>query len=432
MQKVYIRDIQNYAGQEVTLEGWIYNKRSSGKIKFLILRDGTGFIQCVMGKKDVSEEEWNTSETLFHEASVKVTGKVSFFEKAPYCKHELVINKLEVINNAEEGYPVSHKEHGIDFLLENRHLWLRTPRQVAIMKIRHQVIKACRDFFDSRGYVLIDAPIFTPSACEGTSELFEVKYFDDNAYLTQSGQLYMEAAALALGKVYCFGPTFRSEKSKTRRHLTEFWMIEPEMAFVDLEENMRIQEDMVSYVVEQVLTNRKEDLLVLERDLSKLENIKAPFYRLSYDDAVEMLNKEGSNIEWGSDLGAPDEAIITNKYDKPVFVHRFPTICKAFYMKPDPENPKVVLGADLLAPEGYGEIIGGGQRLDDYELLMKRIEEHKLPPEAFQWYIELRKYGSVPHGGFGMGIERCVTWICGIEHVREAIPFPRTIYRIYP
>lgn len=432
MEKVYITDIQNYAGQEVTLEGWLYNKRSSGKIKFLILRDGTGFIQCVMGKKDVSEEEWEVADGLFQEASVRVTGKINAFEKAPYCKHEMVLNKLEVINNAAEGYPVSHKEHGIDFLLENRHLWLRTPRQVAIMRIRHQVIKACRDFFDNRGYVLVDAPIFTPSACEGTSELFEVKYFDDNAYLTQSGQLYMEAAALALGNVYCFGPTFRSEKSKTRRHLTEFWMIEPEMAFADFEENMRIQEEMVSYVVEQVLANRKNDLQILERDIAKLENIKVPFYRLAYDDAVKLLREEGSTIEWGSDLGAPDETIITSRYDKPVFVHRFPTTCKAFYMKPDPENPQVVLGADLLAPEGYGEIIGGGQRLDDYELLLKRIEEHKLPPEAFQWYIELRKYGSVPHGGFGMGIERCVTWICGIEHVREAIPFPRTIYRIYP
>jgi asparaginyl-tRNA synthetase len=432
MEKVYIKDIQNYAGQEVTLEGWLYNKRSSGKIKFLILRDGTGFIQCVMGKKDVTEEEWDIAEGLFQEASVRVTGKINAFEKAPYCKHEMVISKLEVINNAQEGYPISHKEHGIDFLLENRHLWLRTPRQVAIMRIRHQVIKACRDFFDKRDFTLVDAPIFTPSACEGTSELFEVKYFDDNAYLTQSGQLYMEAAALALGKVYCFGPTFRSEKSKTRRHLTEFWMIEPEMAFIDLEENMRVQEDMVSYVVEQVLANRKDDLLLLERDISKLENIKAPFYRLSYDDAVKLLQAEGSTIEWGSDLGAPDEAIITNKYDKPVFVHRFPTICKAFYMKPDPENPKVVLGADLLAPEGYGEIIGGGQRMDDYEALLKGIETHKLPQEAFEWYLELRKYGSVPHGGFGMGIERCVTWICGIEHVREANPFPRTIYRIYP
>lgn len=429
---IRIQDIKEHAGQEVTLEGWIYNKRSSGKIKFLIIRDGSGFIQCVMGKKDVSEEEWNLSEGLQQEASVKVTGKVNFFEKAPYCQHELIINKIEIVDKSEEGYPISHKEHGIDFLLENRHLWLRTPRQLAIMRIRQQVIKACRDFFDNRGFVLVDAPVFTPAACEGTTDLFEVKYFEEKAYLTQSGQLYMEAAAMAYGKVYCFGPTFRSEKSKTRRHLTEFWMIEPEMAYCDLEENMRVQEEMVSYVVEQVLEHRREDLITLERDISKLENIKAPFYRLSYTDAVEILQKEGSTIEWGTDFGAPDEAIITNKFDKPVFVHRFPTICKAFYMKPDPENPDVVLGADLLAPEGYGEIIGGGQRMEDKDLLLQRIKEHNLPEEEFKWYLELRKYGSVPHGGFGMGIERCVTWICGIEHVREAIPFPRTIYRIYP
>ncbi|MFN8576199.1 MAG: asparagine--tRNA ligase [Candidatus Sericytochromatia bacterium] len=432
MQKVSINQIQNYAGQDVTLEGWIYNKRSSGKIKFLIVRDGSGFIQCVMGKKDVSEEEWNLTEGLHQEASIRITGKVNFFEKAPYCKHELIVNKIELVGNSDESYPISHKEHGIDFLLENRHLWLRTPKQNAVMRVRHQVIKACRDFFDSRDFTLIDAPVFTPSACEGTTDLFEVKYFEDKAYLTQSGQLYMEAAALAMGKVYCFGPTFRSEKSKTRRHLTEFWMIEPEMAYVDLEENMRVQEEMVSYVVEQVLKHRKDDLLLLERDISKLENIKAPFYRLSYTEAVEILQKEGSTIEWGTDFGAPDEAIITSKYDKPVFVHRFPTICKAFYMKPDPENPDVVLGADLLAPEGYGEIIGGGQRIEDYDLLLQRIKEHKLPEEDFKWYLELRKYGSVPHGGFGMGIERCVTWLCGIEHVREAIPFPRTLYRIYP
>ncbi|GIW23127.1 MAG: asparagine--tRNA ligase [Candidatus Sericytochromatia bacterium] len=430
--KVFIKNIKDYVGQEVTLEGWLYNKRSSGKIKFLIVRDGTGFIQCVVSKKDISEQEWDIIDKLHQESSIRVVGKVSFFEKAPYCKHELTVSKFELVSNSQEDYPISHKEHGIDFLLENRHLWLRTPKQNAIMKIRHRIIKSCRDFFDNKGFVLVDAPIFTPNACEGTTELFEVKYFDDSAYLTQSGQLYMEAAAFALGNVYCFGPTFRSEKSKTRRHLTEFWMIEPEMTYIDLEDNLKIQEEMVSYVVQEVLKSCQDELKILERDTTKLENIKAPFPRLSYTDAVELLKSEGSNIEWGSDLGAPDETIIASKYDKPVFIHRFPTICKAFYMKPDPENPDVVLGADLLAPEGYGEIIGGGQRIDDYDLLLQRIKDHNLPEDAFKWYLELRKYGSVPHGGFGMGIERCTAWICGVEHVRETIPFPRTIYRIYP
>lgn len=432
MEKIYIADIQNHVGNEVTIEGWLYNKRSSGKIKFLILRDGTNFIQCVMGKKDVSEEEWNLAESLTQESSIRITGKVNAFEKAPYCKHELLITKLELVSMSEEGYPISHKEHGIDFLLENRHLWLRTPKETAVMKIRHQVIKACRDFFDNRGFTLVDAPIFTPNACEGTSELFEVKYFEDNAYLTQSGQLYMEAAAMALGKVYCFGPTFRAEKSKTRRHLTEFWMIEPEIAYSSLEENMELQEQMICYIVEQVLTNKKSELEILVRDISKLEAIKAPFHRVSYDEAVKLLNENGSPIEWGTDFGGTDETIITSKFDKPVFVHRFPAVFKAFYMKPDPERPEVVLGSDLLAPEGYGEIIGGGQREEDIDALLKKIEEHNLPEESFKWYNELRRYGSVPHGGFGMGVERCVSWICGIEHVREAIPFPRTIYRIYP
>lgn len=432
MQKIYISEVKDFVSQEVTIEGWLYNKRSSGKVKFLILRDGTNFIQCVMGKKDVSEEEWDLAESLTQESSIRITGKINFFEKAPYCKHELLITKLELVSKAEDAYPISHKEHGIDFLLENRHLWLRTPKETAIMKIRHQIIKACRDFFDNRGFNLVDAPIFTPNACEGTTELFSVKYFEDNAYLTQSGQLYMEAAAMALGKVYCFGPTFRAEKSKTRRHLTEFWMIEPEIAYSTLEENMVLQEEMLCYILDQVLTHKRSELEVLGRDISKLENVKAPFYRVSYDEAIEILQKEGSDIQWGTDFGGTDETIITSKYDKPVFVHRFPTIFKAFYMKPDPENPKVVLGSDLLAPEGYGEIIGGGQRVDDLDLLLQRIKDHNLPEEAFKWYIELRKYGSVPHGGFGMGIERCVSWICGIEHVRESIPFPRTIYRIYP
>lgn len=432
MEKIYIADIQNHVGTEVTIEGWLYNKRSSGKVKFLILRDGTNFIQCVMGKKDVSEEEWDLAESLTQESSIKITGKVNAFEKAPYCKHEILITKLELVTMAEDGYPISHKEHGIDFLLENRHLWLRTPKETAIMKIRHQVIKACRDFFDNRGFTLVDAPIFTPNACEGTSELFEVKYFEDNAFLTQSGQLYMEAAAMALGKVYCFGPTFRAEKSKTRRHLTEFWMIEPEIAYSTLEENMELQEQMLCYVIEQVLTNKRAELEILGRDISKLEAIKAPFYRVSYDEAVKILNENGSPIEWGTDFGGTDETIITSKFDKPVFVHRFPAVFKAFYMKPDPERPEVVLGSDLLAPEGYGEIIGGGQREENIDALLKKIEEHKLPEESFKWYNELRRYGSVPHGGFGMGVERCVSWICGIEHVRESIPFPRTIYRIYP
>lgn len=427
-----IREMAQHVGETVTIKGWLYNKRESGKLVFAIIRDGSGFMQCVGFKKELDETAWESLKSLTQESSVIITGTIRADDRAPYCGFEMGISQVEIVHLVTEEYPISLKEHGEDFLLSNRHLWLRTPIQSAIMRVRSEVIKACRDYFDDRGYTMIDAPIITAAACEGTTTLFELDYFDDKAYLSQSGQLYMEAAAMALGKVYCFGPAFRAEKSKTRRHLTEFWMIEPEIAFIDLEENMAIQEEMICHIVQRVLKNCQPELKTLERDQSKLEAITAPFPRLSYDDAIKLLQAEGSDIEWGSDFGAPDEAIICNKYDKPVFIHRFPTEIKAFYMKPDPERPEVALGSDLLAPEGRGEIIGGGQRNDNFEELLQKIEEHKLPREAFEWFLDLRKYGSVPHGGFGLGLERTVAWMCGIQHVRETSPFPRTIYRITP
>ena len=427
-----ISKIAEYKDQEITIKGWLYNKRHSGKIMFLIVRDGTGFVQCVVGKRDVSEEDWEQLTHLTQESAIIVSGNVVENPRAPHCGYELPVKEFKVVSVAQPDYPLSLKEHGPEFLMDNRHLWLRTPSQSSIMRIRHQIIKATRQFFDDRDFTLVDAPILTPTACEGTTSLFEVDYFEDKAYLTQSGQLYMEAAAMALGKVYCFGPAFRAEKSKTRRHLTEFWMIEPEIAYLTLEENMKLQEDMTVHIVQSVLKNCYKELKELNRDVSKLERILPPFTVMSYDEAVEILKKAGAEIEWGGDFGAPDEAILTKDAEKPIFVHRFPTVCKAFYMKPDPERPEVALGVDMLAPEGYGEVIGGGQRIDDYDLLVKKIEEHKLDRAPFEWYLDLRKYGSVPHGGFGLGIERCVAWICGIEHVRETTPFARTIYRLTP
>lgn len=432
METVLIKDIHKHEGDRVKIKGWLYNNRSSGKIQFLIIRDGTGFIQGVLVRSELNEEDWEMASAITQESSIEVIGAVSADSRAP-LGYELQIEAIKVIAAAIPDYPISHKEHGPDFLLDNRHLWLRTPRQVAIMHIRNTVVKAIRDWLDGEGFTLIDAPILTPAACEGTTTLFETQYFGDKAYLSQSGQLYMEAAAMALGRVYCFGPTFRAEKSKTRRHLIEFWMMEPEMAFVDHEENLAIQEAMVKAVVSTVLAKNKGDLTTLERDLGKLENVAAkPFARISYDSAIEYLQSLGHEIQWGDDFGAPDETALASHHQGPVFVEGFPAAIKAFYMKPDPQRPEIVLAADLLAPEGYGEIIGGSQRIDDLDLLLERIHQHKLPPEAFQWYLDLRRYGSVPHSGFGIGLERFVSWICGLNHLREAIPFPRLINRIYP
>ena len=431
MEIIRISDIKNYEGKEVEIKGWLYNKRSSGSIKFLIIRDGTGFIQATLIKNEVEKEIFEQIDNIEYESSIKIIGLVKKEKRVP-LGYEIIVNNIEVINKAEENYPISLKEHGIGFLMDYRHLWLRSPRQNAILRIRAEIIKSIRDFLDQNGFILIDSPILTPAACEGTTTLFETDYFGEKAYLTQSGQLYNEASAMAFGKVYCFGPTFRAEKSKTRRHLMEFWMVEPEAAYVDLEENNKIQENMVTYIVKQVLENNKRELDLLERDLSKLEIIKVPFPRISYDEAIEILKKDGSKIEWGDDFGGEDETILSQKYEKPIFIHRYPLKCKAFYMKPDPQRPDVALCADLLAPEGYGEIIGGGQRIDDYNLLANQIKEHNLPRENYEWYLDLRRYGSVPHSGFGLGIERTVAWICGLDHVRETIPFPRMLNKIYP
>ncbi|MFC2133611.1 asparagine--tRNA ligase [Bacteroidota bacterium] len=430
-QKVYVKELSKYVDQEVTLKGWLYNKRSSGKVQFLILRDGTGLLQCIVFKGNVSEEIFNAAGSLTQESSFEVTGKIKKEDRAP-GGYELDATDLKVIQVSKE-YPITPKEHGVEFLLDKRHLWVRSKRQVAILRIRHRIIKAIRDFFDNRGFTLFDPPIITPNACEGTSTLFETEYFDlGNAYLTQSGQLYAEAGAMALGKVYTFGPTFRAEKSKTRRHLTEFWMVEPEMAFFDLDDDMDLAEDFLEYIVECVLKDNAEDLKTLERDTAPLEKVKKPFPRISYDEAVEILKKHGIDFEWGNDFGGADETIISNEFDRPVLVHRYPAEIKAFYMKRDPENPKVALAVDVLGPEGYGELIGGSQREDDLDLLLERIKEHNLPQEFFEWYLDLRRYGSVPHSGFGLGLERTVSWICGLDHIRETIPFPRMIYRNTP
>ena len=427
----YIDDIARHEGQSVTLRGWLHNRRSSGKIHFVTLRDGTGFIQCVMSKKAIGDEAFARADHLAQETALTISGAVRADARAP-GGFEVDVTAFDVVSPAE-NYPITPKEHGVDYLMDRRHLWIRTARQQAILRIRHEVIDAVRDFFNERGFILADTPIFTPAACEGTTTLFPVQYFDDEtAYLTQSGQLYNEANAMALGKVYCFGPTFRAEKSKTRRHLTEFWMVEPEVAYADLNDVMDLAEGLVVSVVGRVLERRQRELKTLERDTSKLERVKAPFPRLSYDEAAEILKKKGLPFEWGGDFGAPDETALSEEFDRPICVHRYPSAVKAFYMKPDPARPEVALCVDVLAPEGYGEIIGGGQRIDDYELLVQRIKEHSLPQESFEWYLDLRRYGSVPHGGFGMGIERVVAWICGIDHLREAIPYPRMLYRIYP
>jgi len=431
VESVRIREFGTHLGEEVMIRGWLHNKRSSGKLQFLTLRDGSGFTQVVMAKAAVPAEAWEAADKAGQESSLEITGKVKEDKRAP-SGFEMEATGLTLLYPSQD-YPITPKDHGTAFLMENRHLWLRSQRQHAIIRVRHAVVKACRDYLDDSGFTLVDTPIFTPAACEGTSTLFGVPYFDEGtAYLTQSGQLYSEATAAAHGKVYCFGPTFRAEKSKTRRHLTEFWMVEPEIAFAHLDDAVALAEGLVCRVVERVLETRKEELKTLERDTAKLETVKPPFPRLHYDDAIKLIAAKGSKTEWGSDFGGTDETVIAEAYDKPVVVHRFPSAIKAFYMAPDSERPELSLSADILAPEGYGEIVGGGERLADGDLLLQRIHDHKLPEEAFRWYLDLRKYGSFPHAGFGMGIERVVTWICGIEHLRETIAFPRMLYRIYP
>jgi len=433
MTRIQIENAGKHVGEEVTLHGWIHNKRSSGKIQFLIVRDGSGYMQGVLARNAVSPEIFAAAESLTHESSVIVTGKIRADSRATGGS-EMDLTDVQSLEDVslDDTFSITPKEHGIEFLMDKRHLWIRSTRQRAILKIRHEIVKAVRDYFDGNGFTLCDTPILTPAACEGTSTLFEVKYFDDTAFLTQSGQLYGEATAAALGRVYNFGPTFRAEKSKTRRHLTEFWMVEPEVAYATVEDMMDLAEKMISFVVQRVLSKRTDELKVLERDVTKLEMIVAPFPRITYDDAIQILQKNGSDIQWGSDFGGGDETIISQQFDKPVMVHRYPTAIKAFYMEPDPNRSDVALCVDVLAPEGYGEIIGGGQRMSSYELLEQRIREHGLPREAFEWYLDLRKFGSVPHAGFGMGIERAVTWICGLEHVRETTAFPRMLYRLTP
>jgi asparaginyl-tRNA synthetase len=431
MARIYIEDLSGHTGEEVTIKGWLYNKRSSGKIRFLIMRDGTGLCQGVIVKANVNEETFARFDELTQESSFAMTGRVRKEDRAP-GGFELDVTDVQVINLASE-YPITPKEHGVEFLMDRRHLWLRSSRQHAILRIRHQIIKSIREFFDNRGFILMDAPIFTPAACEGTSTLFGTDYFDmGKAYLTQSGQLYGEAGAMAFGKVYVFGPTFRAEKSKTRRHLTEFWMVEPEVAFNDLNDDMDLAEDFLEHIVQSVLQHRRPELQHLERNITFLENVKKPLPRITYDDAVDILHKHNIPFEWGNDLGGTDETVVSEQFDRPVMVHRYPAAVKAFYMKRDPQRPDLALAVDVLAPEGYGEIIGGSQREDDLQLLVDRIKEHKLPQEAFEWYLDLRRFGSVPHAGFGLGIERTVAWICGLDHVRETIPFPRMIYRLTP
>ena len=425
--KIYIQDIGNYENQEITLKAWLYNKRSSGKLHFLQLRDGTAEIQAVVFKGNVSDEVFSLADKIPQETSIEVIGTVKKHDRSK-IGYEIDVKDLKVISLSND-YPITPKEHGTHFLMEHRHLWLRSLRQKAILRIRHRIIKSVRDFFDNHGFTLVDAPIFTPNACEGTTNLFETDYFDTKAYLTQSGQLYMEAAAMAVGKAYCFGPTFRAEKSKTRRHLTEFWMVEPEVAFIDIYEDMDLAEEFVEYIVQQVVAHNKDDLEVLERDILKLENIKRPFPRISYDEAIEILHKKGNDTPWGEDFGGDEETLISEEFDKPVMIHHYPMKVKAFYMKQDGEKAACV---DMIAPEGYGEIIGGGQREEDLDKLKAKIKEQGLKEEVFDWYLDLRKYGSVPHAGFGLGIERTVAWICGLPHVRETIPFPRLMDRIRP
>ena len=433
MPVVTIEQIGQHDGKEVTIRGWLYNLREAGKLIFPIFRDGTGLLQGVVSQKE-NPQAFDALHGLTQESSVIVTGTVRADQRAP-GGYEMGITRVEIVQKVPESnpYPIQLKEHGVDFLLEKRHLWMRTPRQASILRIRAEAIRSAREYMDGQGYILTDSPMFTPAACEGTTTLFELDYFDEGkAYLTQSGQLYLEATAAALGKVYCFGPTFRAEKSKTRRHLTEFWMLEPEAAFARLDDMMALGEGLVSHIVQSVVKNRARELETLKRDVAKLESVKPPFPRITYDQAIEILQKSGKPAKWGDDFGGDEETVLSSQYDRPVMVHRYPAAIKAFYMEPDPQRAELALGFDMLAPEGYGEIIGGGERMSSYELLVKRLREHGLPEEAFQWYLDLRRYGSVPHAGFGLGLERTVAWICGTEHIRECIPFPRMIYRIYP
>ena len=431
MKTVTIKKLDQYIDQDVEIKGWVYNRRSVGKIWFLILRDGTGLLQCVIVDGECDSETFSLEQQLNQEDSVIVTGRV---KKEPRAVggYELGVNQVSVVNHTTDEYPISKKDHGPDFLMSNRHLWLRSKRQNAIMRIRHQIIKAIRDYFDNNDFILIDSPIFTGNSVEGTTTLFELEYFEKKAYLTQSGQLYQESGAMAFGKTYCFGPVFRAEKSKTRRHLTEFWMVEPEIAYCDLDQNMVWMEGLVVYIIDEVLKKCTSELSDLDRDISKLEDMKSPFPRITYDEAAEILKNSGVDFQYGKDLGGADETIISNEYNKPVMIHRWPADTKAFYMKRDKNNNDLALGVDMIAPEGYGEIIGGGQREDDLDILIERIRHHDLPLKPFEWYLDLRKYGSVPHSGFGLGLERVVAWICGTKHIRETIPFPRTMTRLEP
>ncbi|HEY0156498.1 MAG TPA: asparagine--tRNA ligase [Thermoanaerobaculia bacterium] len=427
---VRIKELARHVGETVTVKGWLYNKRTSGKLQFPIIRDGSGSLQCVVSKKEVTEESWSHCDRASQEASVSVTGNVVSEARAPGGV-ELHVKEFQLLGESE-GYPISPKEHGTDFLMNHRHLWLRSTKQHAVLRVRNEVEKSIRDFFYDRDFVLIDSPILTANAAEGTSTLFETDYFGEKAYLSQSGQLYLEPAAAAFGKVYCFGPTFRAEKSKTRRHLMEFWMVEPEVAFLEFAGLQELAEEFIEYIVGRCLDRCKEELKTLERDLSKLENVTRPFPRITYREAIELLKSKGMEANFGDDIGGDEETVIANSFDRPVMITRYPVGIKAFYMKPDPEDPEVALAMDVIAPEGYGEIIGGSQRIDDHDLLVQRIKEHNLPLEAFQWYLDVRKYGTFPHSGFGMGIERCVAWVTGVPHLRETIPYPRMLNRIYP
>lgn len=428
--RIWVEEAAHFEGKDVCLKGWLYNKRSSGKLHFLQVRDGTGTIQCVVFKGDVSPDVFALADKLPQESALEVRGILKKYARSS-LGYELGVADITLVHEASE-YPIGPKEHGVAFLMDHRHLWLRSSRQHAILRIRHEVIRSVRDFFDERGFTLLDSPIFTPNACEGTTNLFGTEYFDTRAYLTQSGQLYNEAGAMAFGKVYCFGPTFRAEKSKTRRHLTEFWMVEPEMAYCDLNQGMDLAEEFVEYVVQRVIRNRLQELNEIERDIGTLEKVRRPFPRITYGEALEILRRKGNEISWGEDFGGDEETLISQGFDRPVMVHRYPAQCKAFYMKSDPESAELSLCVDMLAPEGYGEIIGGGQREDDHDILKEKIVKHGLSPEVFEWYLDLRKYGSVPHAGFGLGIERAVAWICGLKHVRETIPFPRMMERLTP
>jgi asparaginyl-tRNA synthetase len=428
--RYYLEDVADYVGREITVEGWLAGRRSSGKILFLEVRDGTGFIQCVAGAADVGEEAFSTVEALPLESSLRIAGTVRADARAP-SGFEIAVSAIEIVSAAEE-YPISRKEHGTSFLMDHRHLWIRSPRQFAALRIRAAVIAAAKSYFDSRGYLQLDTPILTPAACEGTTTLFETSYFDQSAYLSQSGQLYNEATAMAFGKVYCFGPSFRAEKSKTRRHLIEFWQIEPEIAYADLDDIMDIQEELVCEVVARVLETRGAELAMLDRDTAPLARVEPPFPRITYSEAVDVLSARGHAFEWGGDFGAEDETVLSSAYDRPFMVTRYPRAVKPFYMENDPEDERVTLSVDMLAPEGYGEIVGGGQRMMDLAELERRIDEEGLRREDYEWYLDLRRYGSVPHGGFGMGIERLVAWICALPHIRETIPFPRMLYRLRP